>query len=371
MGKENVLREIVGLRDGPKSLSWPQIAITMNDKYGLELGGDAYRKRYETRPDGLSGGGASGQDDDDDVSQDACDAITNNRKVIEDLSLKDLFDGYKQTRNFRKNFDVGQITADVSIKTNHPIALSFISDVHLGSPHTDYESLEKDIDLVGSTDDMYVAMGGDWADKFMPQFKDKSAPMSQLHPALLQMLTVEKIVEFLGPKILAAIGGNHDFMDLKQTGIDTNHFIFRDTPFPYMPYGGLLSLTVGETTYKILWKHHWRFNSSLNRFNTHHRMMQMLVPQSDIVVTEHEHSPGIESLEEGEYEARRTVVNIRTGSYKTTDPYSMNYFKAGRVAPQTVILWPDKRKVLALHGQDALNDAKTYLRGLGYAKEKK
>jgi len=41
----------------------------------------------------------------------------------------------------------------------------------------------------------------------------------------------------------------------------------------------------------------------------------------------------------------------------------VRFFKSGRRGPQTVILWPDKRKILAMHGADALNDAKTYLRG--------
>ncbi len=93
-------------------------------------------------------------------------------------------------------------------------------------------------------------------------------------------------------------------------------------------------------------------------------MLEMLAPDVDVVVTEHEHNPGMESIETFEFDQKRTVVNVRTGSYKENDPYSMDYYKAGRPGPQTILFWPDNRKVLGLHGADSLNDAVTQLRGL-------
>ena len=62
---------------------------------------------------------------------------------------------------------------------------------------------------------------------------------------------------------------------------------------------------------------------------------------------------------------KRTVVEIRTGSYKIGDKFSQQFFKEGRPGPQTVVLYPDRRKMVPIHGADALNDARTYLDGVG------
>ena len=98
-------------------------------------------------------------------------------------------------------------------------------------------------------------------------------------------------------------------------------------------------------------------------------MLELLDPTADIVVQEHEHSPGIESLEKGEYD-KKTVVNIRTGAYKINDGFSMDFYKSGRTAPQTIILFPDEKKILAMHGRDAIKDAITYLEGYRAQKRK-
>ena len=64
------------------------------------------------------------------------------------------------------------------------------------------------------------------------------------------------------------------------------------------------------------------------------------------------------------------MVNIRTGSYKIDDSFSMNYFKSGRIAPQTVVLFPNEKKIVPMHGRDAIKDAITYLRGYDAKKAK-
>lgn len=289
--------------------------------------------------------------------------LSMSEKSVDDITAKDFIEDFKRAQSFRQKFSIKELQIEKRIESDSPIALTFISDPHLGSPYTDYDSFWADIERVRNNDNLWCVKGGDFSDKFMAQFKDKSAPVNQLAPAQQQLLAVEKIMEYIEDKIVAAIGGNHDRMDEKQTGISTEYFIHRGKSFAYMPHGGLIKLTVGETEYKILIKHHYRFGSSLNLFNSHHRMLEVLAPDCDIVVQEHEHNPGIESIEKFEFDQKRTVINIRTGTYKINDPYSLDYFKAGRIAPQTVILWPDRKKVLAMHGAEAISDALVYLDG--------
>lgn len=294
----------------------------------------------------------------------AANIVYADKRKPEDLSYGDMLQACTDAQNARRKISYAQHDARVTIETDRPIAICCFSDTHIGSPYTDHAALNEDIGTIASDPRIYVLWGGDKADNFTPKFKDAGAVVGQLHPAQYQWVAVDKIMDALRGSIVASIGGNHDNMGNRVTGHDEQYFILRDKPFPHLPEGGLIKLTVGTTDYEILWKHTYRFRSALNQFNSHHRMKELLHPTADIVVQEHEHSPGIESLEVGEYESKRTVVNIRTGAYKLDDPFSMRYFKAGRRGPQTVILWPDRKKVLALHGEAALADAQTFLNGL-------
>lgn len=283
------------------------------------------------------------------------------KKEPKDMSFEEVVDGYLQAQGFRGGFSIKQLETTAVIKSKRPIALSCLSDLHFGSPNTNYEAILEDAQTIKATKDMFVLLGGDIADK-MNTFRIADVAGGQLHPVTIQILTEEKFIDFLGDKIVAKIGGNHDRMDSKKSGVDSNYFVHRHKKYPYLPHGGLLKIILNGIEYRILWKHQYRFKSSLNQFNSHHRMWEILDPTADIVVQEHEHNPGIESLERGEYE-KKTVVNIRTGAYKIDDGFSMDFYKSGRIAPQTVILFPDKKKILAMHGRDAIKDAQTYLRG--------
>lgn len=291
------------------------------------------------------------------------------KKDPDQMTLHEVMNGFSEAQGFRAKFDIKQLEASCEIPTKKPIALVHISDVHIGSPHTDYQAILEDAELIKKNKNLYVMLGGDISDK-MGTFRDAGTATGQLHPTTIQIATQEKYIEYLGDSIVAKIGGNHDTMDSRRSGVDSEYFINKGKKYPFLPYGGLIRLRVGKVDYKILWKHTYRFKSSLNQFNSHHRMLEMLEPTADIAVLEHEHNPGIESVEKGEFDSRRTVVSIRTGAYKISDSFSMNYYKSGRTAPQTVVLFPDERKILAMHGRDAIKDAITYLKGYDGKKAK-
>ena len=64
----------------------------------------------------------------------------------------------------------------------------------------------------------------------------------------------------------------------------------------------------------------------------------------------------------------KVAIDKISGAYKIDDPFSVDFYKSGRRGPQTIILWPDRRKVLAMHGESAIKDAQVYLNG--YEKQK-
>lgn len=277
---------------------------------------------------------------------------------------RDCLAGFQKAKEFREDFSISYRHVKCRIKTDSPIALSAITDVHLGSPHTDYEAFEADISQIIDDPRFFVLKGGDWIDKFMPQFRDKSAPMGQLQPAQIQLVTVDQIMLALMGRIVAAVGGNHDPMDERQTGISSEYWIHRGKPFPYMSTGGLVELTVGDQPYRILWTHQYGVgHSRLNPHNVFRWLRDQLDATCDIYILEHHHDPSILTREIADFQ-KRTVVEIRTGSYKIDDRYSQQFFKDGRRGPQTVVLWPDRHKITPMHGADAIEDARIYLNGL-------
>ena len=276
-------------------------------------------------------------------------------------------DGMEEAQEFRKLFSIGDRHVKCHINTKGPIAITFITDVHLGSPNTLYGAFKADIKAVLDDPNIYVMKGGDWSDKFVPGFKDASAPANQLQPPTIQLVIEDQVMKALDGRIVAASGGNHDRMGEKRTGIDDQYFIMRDKDFPYMPTGGRIELVVGKTEYRILWTHQYGVGHS--RVNTHNvfRWLRLIDPSCDIYALEHNHDPSMMTHEVQDFD-KRTVIEIRTGSYKIDDRYSQQFYKEGRVGPQTVILWPDRKKMLGFHGTTAITDASTQLRGLNGTK---
>ena len=86
---------------------------------------------------------------------------------------------------------------------------------------------------------------------------------------------------------------------------------------------------------------------------------------ADIAILEHIHNPAIQMTERGSDSLgdARTEIDIRTGTYKLDDKFSEQYFKTGVLGPETVVLFPDRKKMVAFHGREALADSQRYLDG--------
>ena len=341
-----LLIELRGL-DG---MTWEKIRTVFKEKFGQDVATNTLAKKYERIV----------------LKPTATNLEVEFPKKPEDLSFEETMDAFIAAKDIGDKFNIGEYMVTIGVKTDIPIAISFLSDVHMGSPVTDYEGLRDDLKLIETHPQLFMFAGGDWNDSFLPSFRNAGAVLNQLVSPDIQFKATSNILKHFcdKKKLLAKSGGNHDAFMTKVTGVDMNFWILKGEKPPYLPYGGLIKLTVGKQTYNILWKHKWRYNSSLNEFNTHHRAYEILYPNADIVVMEHNHTPGIETIEKGEFDAKKTLVNIRTGGYKVGDAYSRTYFKDGRRGAQTVILYPEEHRLVPMHGAKAIEDATIYLRGL-------
>ena len=300
-----------------------------------------------------------------DYVQDVANVFYEDKRKPDDIPYDEILTRMFQTvKDDRAKLSIRQSIARVRIETDKPIAVAAITDPHIGSPYTDYVSFSSDITTIKDDPRLFMFKGGDWEDKFMGSFRDKGAPAGMLQPPEIQLLTTKKILRALKGKILAVNGGNHNEMDYRLTGISSDYLIHYEEDFPYLPNGGLVILTVGKIEYMILWKHNYRGNSQISPFNAH-RWLRMLNRNADIAILEHIHNPAIQMTEKGSDSLgdARTEIDIRTGTYKLDDKFSEQYFKTGVLGPETVVLYPDRKKMVAFHGREALQDSQRYLDG--------
>ena len=77
------------------------------------------------------------------------------------------------------------------------------------------------------------------------------------------------------------------------------------------------------------------------------------------------HNPAISMTEKGSDSLgdARTEIDIRTGTYKLDDKFSEEFFKTGVRGPETIVLFPDRKKMVPFHGREALADSQRYLDG--------
>lgn len=290
------------------------------------------------------------------------------KKKVEELEWEEYADLCSEVKRIGDAESISQDSAYIEIENiGRPIAITCLSDLHVGSRYTNYEALKRDIRIIGSHPDIFVMKGGDWSDKFMTNFKDAGASQGALLSPSQQLRMVKSLMKRLHGRILAAIGGNHDIMDEKLSAISTESFIHSDVPFPYLKEGGTVNISFGDAKYQIAWKHHFKFNSSMNKFNSHHRLREMNCPNADVVVLEHTHDPGMEEISLQDADTPRSVINIRTGAYKEGDAFSKLWYKPGRRSPSTFIIFPSlfdgRKEILAMMGEDSLCHAAMYLQG--------
>ena len=263
------------------------------------------------------------------------------------VDLDKVFSTLIDVQELEQSQDIVQLdVVRARIETDKPVALCFLSDLHLGNVRTDYRAMRRDLNSIRDHPRIYVMKGGDWPNKTLGSFRDQTAMAEQISTPQSQVIVVDAIMQQMAGKIVAAIGGNHDNRDERATGLSTEYFIHRDKPFPYLKFGGVIKLTVGKVEYAILWKHNYKGSSIYNELHAHMRARRELYPVADIVVMEHTHSPAVKTSRQYDFDLGRMVVDIRTGTYLIDDAYSRDKFKSGRPGPMTVILFPDRKKMV-------------------------
>lgn len=226
--------------------------------------------------------------------------------------------------------------------------ISFQADQHIGGAYTDYARIEKEAEAIVNTPNSYTFLLGDLCDCFAfnpAQFEDIEQIQEQLEYA-------KSLVKYYADnkKLLGVWTGNHDQW-VKKAGFDPYRYILEGIDTYYFHGVGYVKTSVDEQDYKITGNHMFKGNSGYNNSHPQRRAMNEVAFGSDIVVSGHWHTKGINQQPFRGFGGESYVTTmIALGTYKATDEYVRTYGMSNQDANSmfgaSVILEADRHLVL-------------------------
>ena len=250
----------------------------------------------------------------------------------------------------------GELT--VEVPTTLPIANVHMADLHQGEAGCDYNSIERDHNIVCTEPGLYVVHGGDSYSNIIQPSKIGSshnqAPIS-----------VQKAMYYLEVKEQHESGhmmfmgtGNHPYWTALATGEDWDLELARRLNTVYTKHGAMVHLVVGEMLYDEFWEHKGKYESSFNPTHGPKQSQRVFHPTARIVVREHRHIGDMEQYRYNDHEC----VAIRPGTYVVySDWAAQNGLYGAHICNPTVVMFPDTDWIV---GFKFMEDAIIYLRAV-------
>lgn len=231
--------------------------------------------------------------------------------------------------------------ASFTFPDNEPIAIAFMGDVHIGDLGTDYEQIEKDVNVIRNTENMFLVAGGDYINNFVK--KTKNYNEFEVVQPRVQWRLAEWFLKQLEDSLIAICAGNHDYWTEELTQFDALHSIVKNMNFVYTKHGATLDIHLVGQSYKIMFRHNTTARGGLNPTAAVKQMIRQ-EGNADIAALFDTHVGAVEEfVHEGEWR-----VAIRTGSYKTDDHWgnAMGFPGDVKAAVPVVVLHPTERFML-------------------------
>jgi hypothetical protein len=222
-----------------------------------------------------------------------------------------------------------------------PIGLTPLADIHFGGKLVDYDAIERDTKILMNTEGLYAVIGGDGVDNHI---KHLAAIIAQSMTPGEQWAWFSDWIETIVEKLIAIVGGNHDYWTCALTGYDPLKEICKGREVPYDPDQIAMDLTVGDVIYRVLVRHKYRFNSSLNPAHSVKRMYDML-EHFDVGIVCDQHENVCENFKRNNLQRWA----IRPGSYQISSSFSRfkGFPAADPVCPVAVFM-PDEREIVCI-----------------------
>lgn len=245
----------------------------------------------------------------------------------------------KQMQALKKKSSFSQDTATIELGDGkRPIALIDFSDQHMGAWSTDYEALTRLTDEILNTEDLYVALLGDYG-HYAIKLRNVLEVADNLLPPEQQTDFIESWFDEIWHKVALSTWENHGVeRQEKQAGESSTKRIL-NRRFVYFNGIGHADIKVGNQVYRGAFSHKFRGRSIENPVHGQMRYMRREAQDRDFAFGGDTHLPGIAKYTDGP-----TVrVAINSGSIQTGSGYAKRYFSLTTHPTYPVlVLHPDK-----------------------------
>lgn len=276
---------------------------------------------------------------------------------LKDKDYSNVWDSILNFQGVLNEKSIEQNTVKIKINTNKWIGIAFQGDMHIGNMATDYKTMLEHRDLIADTENLYACLNGDYCDNYIPS-SHVAGMFEALFPPAVQKNLAKDYIEKIKDKVLALVSGCHDLWGQKASDFDLTEYLAKHGQAAYLGNGGIVNLTIGKVTYKIMMRHKYRYNNADNPTATVKKMFEKH-GGFDVGVISHNHVAAIEeSVKEG-LDGSLKRLFIRAGTYKTHDRYGKQMgFAEGETSVPVVLFSPSKRDI---RGFQDIKEAIAYL----------
>jgi UDP-2,3-diacylglucosamine pyrophosphatase LpxH len=256
-------------------------------------------------------------------------------------------DKYWMERFKERQEQFGQSEQEIKVALPRTSIINFVSDLHVGSPETDYVRLEAELNEIMQTPDSYVVMLGDLIDAFV----FNPSQMEDMEQVPEQIALMREIITNLtkSNRLLGIIPGNHEDWQ-RRSGVNIYELI-TDTAKVPVQYGvNYLTANVAGIDYKVTMAHCLPGFSMYNPTHPEMREDHFGAEGADIIIAGHTHRRGITRMAKKVHGGgARELFYVSLGSYKATDGWTGKIGKH-KLAPEemggvAVVLRDDAKQV--------------------------
>lgn len=253
-------------------------------------------------------------------------------------------------------------SVNIDIDSREPIAIQFVSDIHLGSRYVAYDEFRQLLEKTLRTPGVYWAMHGDDIEGFLPSFRSAEAVFGQLISPERQLQIFVKILSKLADsgKLLYGCSGQHSGKWFDQAiGFNPVKLEYTRRSIPYFEGQGIVRIRLGDITYNLAVSHSFPGSSIYNPNHAQRRASLVNFPNADIIVMGDRHRPSIQKISDKiiEFDAgmRQTPWTwlIQTGTVKTgNDKYAIQNWSRGLLDWPAIVIHPDEHRIRLVESID-------------------
>lgn len=227
-----------------------------------------------------------------------------------------------------------------------PACIVFAADLHLGGQGVDYPRIRNEAEIMRDIPNCGVWLAGDVIDNFIWQWCASIRHHTEITIPEEHVLA-KTVLDILGPRLIASVGGNHCGWSRKAAAID----VLRDLTARVRPdvlYDTddcTANVEVGPSVTRIRVRHKWRGSSIYNATHGQERAARW-DDDADVYVGAHTHTEGTaRSFTVG----GKKKLAIQLGAYKRIDDYArVNGFAKPDSATAVALIIDEKGRRVAV-----------------------